>query len=1085
MNIAVEPSLNVSELEKIGKLSSLDFAHYWIKVDENGNNAEKIFLFKAIRVLENLLVHLMENSAGDSKDNDLFANYMKLGHVNLLAKDFAKALSAYQKAYNLNNDRFWKDPSSFFGLGMVYFHFRANLIATEAFNQLLFTFPNLSISVEVHARLGFLYKNLERFELALKHFNAAVNDVTESSFLSKIELRFHIAHCYDCAGDLDRAFNEYHSLTAVQSNQLSSSLRAQILRQLGWICYRQECPAENRQQKIFEAEQYLIQSRDLEPSCGKTYYYLGRCYGELPERAHDAFANYRHSIDKSEADADTWCSIGVLYQQQTQPMDALQAFICAVQLDNEHSAAWSDLGRLYEVNCQFSDALRCFKKALKYRPVAPEALKARIRVLEKELHPSLIGNPRSLPPNKLPGLDEAWRLPIPAELSQRQEEFLKVKQQRYRDGVPLITMDLQHFLKSNESVSSINEKLLEVLRSNKSNIAIQNPILILHFDHKCNEKKEEIRERKHLQDSSALPLVSQDDVLNILGSVSVKQETINISDTIAVTDSSKTNQKNVNQEAAIPVQVNSSSVILDFPHSFSLTAKLKVSTTIVSSELMEKCRKRFERPNEFAEIFDERVPPPKKIFPKIERLSAEKLLRQTPVIIVESRKDAHSFELQNFCYNNTITLVRGLTTIEIKTQYRMPSDFNVDHLGNPTWACCSTRSFSTITKYAQYQAQSFQHAIKEEAEKLRAAGAKYGSIAAASNETGNISTKRRRSFFFEESSMPMKILKYATNIDLSDEKKFKVQLAELNKLPAFCRLVAASNMLTHLGHIVYGMNTVQMFMKVPGARISGHLENSCFASININIGPGECEWFAVPYEYWPIIDDMLRERGLEFLKGSWWPDIDDLLDADIPIYRFVQKAGDLVWVGSGCIYWVQSLGWCNKIAWNVGPLTAFQLQIALDMHEWNRLHVGGQFLDLFIHITGYKSLVPMQHLCWQMARNVRFSNRDLFVTIKQVLIRSLAYCKMIAEAITIAGKPIKMLSRQKGEASHYCSVCEIEVWNLLFVREVNGKYPVYCVQCARKADFTNFAILQQYTFDDLSTIFDQFRLYPIIYQMCT
>lgn len=32
----------------------------------------------------------MENSAGDSKDDDLFANYMKLGHVNLLAKDFAK-----------------------------------------------------------------------------------------------------------------------------------------------------------------------------------------------------------------------------------------------------------------------------------------------------------------------------------------------------------------------------------------------------------------------------------------------------------------------------------------------------------------------------------------------------------------------------------------------------------------------------------------------------------------------------------------------------------------------------------------------------------------------------------------------------------------------------------------------------------------------------------------------------------------------------------------------------------------------------------------------------------------------------------
>lgn len=50
---------------------------------------------------------------------------------------------------------------------------------------------------------------------------------------------------------------------------------------------------QNRAQKIQDAENYLIQSRELEPSCGKTYYYLGRCYGELTERARDAFVNYR------------------------------------------------------------------------------------------------------------------------------------------------------------------------------------------------------------------------------------------------------------------------------------------------------------------------------------------------------------------------------------------------------------------------------------------------------------------------------------------------------------------------------------------------------------------------------------------------------------------------------------------------------------------------------------------------------------------------------------------------------------------------------------------------------------------------
>jgi tetratricopeptide (TPR) repeat protein len=54
----------------------------------------------------------------------------------------------------------------------------------------------------------------------------------------------------------------------------------------------------------------------------------------------------------------------VLYQQQNQHMDALQAYICAVQLDRSHSAAWTDLGILYESCSQPKDALVCYKKAV-------------------------------------------------------------------------------------------------------------------------------------------------------------------------------------------------------------------------------------------------------------------------------------------------------------------------------------------------------------------------------------------------------------------------------------------------------------------------------------------------------------------------------------------------------------------------------------------------------------------------------------------------------------------------------------------------------------------------------------------------
>lgn len=46
-------------------------------------------------------------------------------------------------------------------------------------------------------------------------------------------------------------------------------------------------------------------------------------------------------------------------------MDALQAYICAVQLDKGHSAAWTNLGILYESCGQPRDAFACYLNATK------------------------------------------------------------------------------------------------------------------------------------------------------------------------------------------------------------------------------------------------------------------------------------------------------------------------------------------------------------------------------------------------------------------------------------------------------------------------------------------------------------------------------------------------------------------------------------------------------------------------------------------------------------------------------------------------------------------------------------------------
>jgi len=53
----------------------------------------------------------------------------------------------------------------------------------------------------------------------------------------------------------------------------------------------------------------LQKSIDADPKSGQSLYLLGRCYASIG-KVHDAFIAYRNSVEKSEGNADTWCSIG-------------------------------------------------------------------------------------------------------------------------------------------------------------------------------------------------------------------------------------------------------------------------------------------------------------------------------------------------------------------------------------------------------------------------------------------------------------------------------------------------------------------------------------------------------------------------------------------------------------------------------------------------------------------------------------------------------------------------------------------------------------------------------------------------------
>lgn len=199
-------------------------------------------------------------------------------------------------------------------------------------------------------------------------------------------------------------------------------------------------------------------------------------------------------------------------------------------------------------------------------------------------------------------------------------------------------------------------------------------------------------------------------------------------------------------------------------------------------------------------------------------------------------------------------------------------------------------------------------------------------------------------------------------------------MQELQKLPPFARVVSAGNMLSHMGNTTLGMNTVQLYMKVPGSRTTAHQANNNFGRVNINIGPGECEWFIVAEEYWGAIYALCEKYNINYLHGSWWPILDDLQREHIPVYRFVQRPGDLIWINSGSIYWVQSIGWCNNIAWNVGPMNARQYQLSVERYEWNKMQ-------------NYKSTVPMVHLSWQLAKHLKISDRLFYDLMRYIQTR--------------------------------------------------------------------------------------------------
>jgi len=214
------------------------------------------------------------------------------------------------------------------------------------------------------------------------------------------------------------------------------------------------------------------------------------------------------------------------------------------------------------------------------------------------------------------------------------------------------------------------------------------------------------------------------------------------------------------------------------------------------------------------------------------------------------------------------------------------------------------------------------------------------------------------------------------------------------------------------------------------------------------------------------VQEQCEINKVDYLHGSWWPKLSDLMDFGIPCYRFMQRPGEVVYINTGCVHWVQAAGWCNNVAWNTGPLTHRQYVAAIERYEWNK-------------IQRYQSIVAMVYLTWNMAQNIQVSDHDLFRVMKTTLMRSLEQSVLMKQFALKNNIPVRFHGHGPNEPVNYCMVCEEEVFNIFFVKEHEKKHVVHCLRCARqvsKDDFTNWICLEEYEMDHLTSIFDNFVL---------
>ncbi|CAD8168236.1 unnamed protein product [Paramecium octaurelia] len=286
---------------------------------------------------------------------------------------------------------------------------------------------------------------------------------------------------------------------------------------------------------------------------------------------------------------------------------------------------------------------------------------------------------------------------------------------------------------------------------------------------------------------------------------------------------------------------------------------------------------------------------------------------------------------------------------------------------------------------------------------------------------------------------------FAVNVNMQGWDKEINHLKQF--LPKCLRPQGENDGLSYLRQEIDGVNIPQIYIKTDGVWTGGHQENLSVNAININHGPADCVWITVDNEH----VQRLRQKVIELFEtdifkneGLWFKEPEFFLKNGIPFRYTLQKKGDVVILGAGCLHWVKSLGQTINTAWNQVALDDMTLEAMSERHKLNKE-------------INYRTVIPYKNLMLDLYIHEKSLSQ---MTIERIQLELQNFFDQENRKLHLIDPPSSQLVECCKEVQ-LCSKCEHEIF--LYFYHDNEEY--LCLECViNKPNHKSLPISMKYRY---------------------